>query len=159
MVSYKAVHINTYNVLIVNLSTRMIEYRYESYHLWEANIRSIMLENHDCIIFSQAGMYTISVGRRPKRVIQDQSGVEWMMHSLSSCDDLILEESNHLLFVMKDDHLEISIQEQYHDETGETFFEDIYKLNMKEMTLRELMLCQSIYSCRQQYDIINLIKE
>jgi hypothetical protein len=52
MVSYKSIHINTYNVLIVNLESKLIEYRYESYHLWEANIRSIMLDNHDCIIFS-----------------------------------------------------------------------------------------------------------
>ena len=52
MVSYKSIHINTYNVLIVNLETKLIEYRYECYHLWEANIRSIMLESNDCIIFS-----------------------------------------------------------------------------------------------------------
>jgi hypothetical protein len=58
-------------------------------------------------------MKIISLGTRPKKIVQDENGVEWMLHSLSSCDDLILEESNHLLFKMKDDddYLEISIQE------------------------------------------------
>lgn len=86
-------------------------------------------------------MQIISLGSQLKKVVQDQQGIEWMLHSLSSCDDLILEASNHLLFRMKDNHLEISIQEQYQDNVGETFFEDIYKLKIKEMTLRELMLC------------------
>jgi uncharacterized protein YueI len=47
IVSYKSIHINTYTVLMVNLETRKIEYRLESYHLWENNIQSIMLRNHD----------------------------------------------------------------------------------------------------------------
>ena len=47
IVSYKSIHINTYTVLMVNLETNQIEYRFESYHLWENNIQSIMLRNHD----------------------------------------------------------------------------------------------------------------
>ena len=38
VVSIKSIHINTYTVLIINLETRKIEYRFESYHLWENNI-------------------------------------------------------------------------------------------------------------------------
>ena len=47
MVSYKSIHINTYTILMINLETRKIEYRYEHYHLWENNIQSIILRNHD----------------------------------------------------------------------------------------------------------------
>ena len=97
-VSYKSVHINTYNILMVNLDTKMIEYRHESYHLWEANIRSILLQNLDCIIFSQDGMFIVNLGTKSKRIIQDKAGVTWMLHPLLSCTDLLLEDSNHLLF-------------------------------------------------------------
>lgn len=37
-------------------------------------------------------------------------------------------------------------------------FENIYKVNVQEMTLRELLLSQSVFSCRQQYDIVKLIE-
>ena len=39
-----------------------------------------------------------------------------MLHTLDSCRDLRLEESNHLMFLQKDNGLIISLQEQYVDE-------------------------------------------
>lgn len=50
------------------------------------------------------------------------------------------------------------MQEQYQDGDGETYFEDIYKFCIDEMSLRELLLCQSIFSCRQQFGIVKLIE-
>jgi len=41
---FKSIHINTYNVILVDLKTKMIIYRHESEHLWEASIRSFLLE-------------------------------------------------------------------------------------------------------------------
>jgi hypothetical protein len=116
---------------MVNLDTKMIEYRHESYHLWEANIRSILLQNLDCIIFSQDGMFIVNLGTKSKRIIQDKAGITWMLHPLLSCTDLLLEDSNHLLFSNQGNNMVVSIQEQYQDEYGETYFDDIYKLKIQ----------------------------
>ena len=45
---------------------------------------------------------------------------------------------------------QIAIQEQYEDpdKDNETNFDDIYKIKIYEITLRELLLIQSIYACR-----------
>ena len=45
VVCYKSIYINTYNILLINLQTKMIVYHYESKHMWEVEIRSILLEN------------------------------------------------------------------------------------------------------------------
>lgn len=52
----------------------------------------------------------------------------------------------------------ISIQEQFQDKFGETYFENIYKLKIHTIQLKQLMLLQSIYMCRQLYDIVKLIE-
>jgi len=51
-----------------------------------------------------------------------------MLHSLESCNDLRLEESNHLRFRHEGNKLILSVQEQFEDSELETFFEDIYKI-------------------------------
>mgnify|MGYP000515712643 CR=1 FL=1 len=43
----------------------------------------------------------MSLGFVDKRPVADQDKNLWMIHSLDSCNDLILEESNHLLFRRK----------------------------------------------------------
>lgn len=55
VVSYKSIHVNTYNILLISLETKMIVYRHESEHMFEASITSILLESHDFIMFSQNG--------------------------------------------------------------------------------------------------------
>lgn len=49
---YKSIYINTYNILLISLDTKMVLFRYETQHLWEASINSILLDNQDLIIFS-----------------------------------------------------------------------------------------------------------
>ena len=72
-----------------------------------------------------------------------------MIHSLDSCNDLILEKTNHVFFKRRGEELIISIQEQHFDQGGDTYFETIYKVRILDMSLRELLFCQSIFSCRQ----------
>ena len=43
------------------------------------------------------------------------------------------------------------------DMNGETGFMPIYKLNIETITLRELLLFQSIYVSRTETDIFNII--
>lgn len=83
-----------------------------------------------------------------------------MIHSVGSCNYLKLEDTNHLLFACQFyDNRQIWVQEQYNDLDGNTHFQDIYKVKINEITLRELMLVQSIFACRTQSDIELLVKD
>lgn len=127
IVAQKSIFINTYNVYVIDLATKRVVYRHESYHLWEASIRGLLLKNYDFIILSKDGQKVMSLGYRNKRDLRDDSGTTWQLHSLDSCRDLLLEPSNNLLFTRKQNEIIISVQEEY--QIGEdTNFEDIYKV-------------------------------
>lgn len=51
------------------------------------------------------------------------------------------------------------IQEQITNSLGETSYEDILKIRLNEITLRELLVLQSLYLCKTQSEIIELIKQ
>lgn len=84
-----------------------------------------------------------------------------MVHSLESCSYLKIEDTNHI-HITRPRHnatsRDIFIKEQYTDNNGETQFEDLYKISVQEMNLIELILIQSIFACRSQQHIINLIE-
>ena len=56
----------------------------------------------------------------------------------------------------------ISIVQQYtksNNKTGdETGFDPIYKIRIHDITLRELLLFQSLYVCKTQSDILHLVQ-
>lgn len=159
MVCYKSIYINTYNILLINLQTKMIVYHYQSKHMWEVEIRSILLENQDLVIFSDSGKKVISLAQSIKKKVRNQEGRVTMLHSLNSCQDLKLEPSNYLLFSQDAEGLKVTILEQYRSEIGETSFESIYNFSINEASLMDLLLFQSIFVCRQQFYIVNLIKK
>lgn len=72
----------------------------------------------------------MSLGFTDKRAVRDQDGKDWMIHSLDSCNDLILEETNHVFFRRQASEIIIHIQEQHIDQGGDTYFEDIYKVRI-----------------------------
>ena len=53
----------------------------------------------------------------------------------------------------------MNICEQYQEEGEETQFDNLYKLMIFEMELRECLISQSIMACKQQTDIVKLIME
>jgi len=55
VLSYKSIYINTYNVLVVDLETKLIQFRHEKYHLWEAKIAGVLLKNYEYVMISQDG--------------------------------------------------------------------------------------------------------
>lgn len=57
-----------------------------------------------------------------RKIVADVNGQQTMLHSLESCTDLKLEDSNHLLFSQIQDKLIVSVQEQYQSNDGETYF-------------------------------------
>lgn len=83
----------------------------------------------------------LQVGQKPSKVVKDKDGLNRMIHSLGKCDYLKIEPTNHLLFAMQFyDDRQICLQEQYNDNDGMTHFDDIFKIKIHEITLRELMM-------------------
>ena len=84
-----------------------------------------------------------------------------MVHSLDSCNYLKIEPNNHLKFMKakngETDRI-VMIQEQYIDQDGDTLYDDIYQLIISEMSLRDLLLIQSIFKCKTQNEIVQLIE-
>lgn len=52
VLSYKSIYINAYNVLVIDLKTKLIQFRYEKYHLWEAKIAGVLLKNYEYVMIS-----------------------------------------------------------------------------------------------------------
>ena len=83
-----------------------------------------------------------------------------MIHSLGSCDYLKIDERNHLLFSCQFyDDRQICVQEQYNDPVHMTTrFNDIYKVKVHDITLRELLLVQSLYVSTESGAAYKLVK-
>jgi len=76
---------------------------------------------------------------------------------------LKVDGDNYILFECAEEDRTISIQQEYSlksAETGEeTQFDKIYSIKIHEITLRELLLFESLYVCRTQSDIVNLVSQ
>uniref|UniRef100_A0A7S3ILI3 Ion transport domain-containing protein n=1 Tax=Strombidium inclinatum TaxID=197538 RepID=A0A7S3ILI3_9SPIT len=100
----------------------------------------------------------LALGEKPGRVVKDKDGLKRYIHSLGSVNYLKIESTNHLLFACQFyEDRQICLQEQYNDHDGNTHFDDIFKIKINEITLRELLLIQSIYACHTQSDIERLV--
>lgn len=83
-----------------------------------------------------------------------------MIHSLGSVNFLKIEKTNHILFACQYyDDRQVCIQEQYKDQCGQTNFTDIFRIKIWEITLRELMLLQSLYASKSVSDVERLVKD
>ena len=95
--------------------------------------------------------------RKPK-VVKDQEGNDRMIHPLSVCDSLKIEKSNHIYFACQYyDDRQVVMQEQFQDTERQTNFIDIFRVKVWEITLRELLFLQSIYTCEKVSDVENLV--
>ena len=135
--------------MVVDLETEKLNYWHESYQLWESQVKGFLLSTNEFMALSKDGINLLSLGNSAGRVIKDKDGLERFIHSLGSCNYLKIEKDNHLKFACQFyDDRQIWIQDQFEDKTGETQFTNIYKIKVSEITLRELLLVQSIYTCR-----------
>lgn len=98
VLSFKSEGINTYNVFVFNVETRMIRLWHESNNLYEDRIKGILLPTNDYIILNCNGMHLLNIGNSLKKIIIDSQGFRRMVHSLGGCNYLRLEENNHLFF-------------------------------------------------------------
>ena len=84
-----------------------------------------------------------------------------MIHSLESCNYLKVDNSNYILFACaKYSDRQVQVQQEFSKikaGSEETDFERIYNIKIWEITLRELLLFQSLYVCKTQSDIVDLV--
>lgn len=152
--------INTYNVFVFDLNDplKLIKYWFEGYQLWESKIKGFLLSTNDFLMLSKEGMSMIAIGNKKSRCIRDKDNQKRKVHSLGKCNYLKIEESNHIFFSMQFyDDRQICVQEQFKDSSNNTQFDDIFRIKIHEVTLRELMLIQSIFASSVQSDIEVLV--
>jgi len=148
VVSYKSIGINTFNVFVINLEDKLIKYWHEGYQLWESPVKGFLLNTNDFLILSKDGINVLALGEKPGRVIKDEEGFDRYIHSLGSINYIKIEKTNHLLFACQFyNDRQVCLQQQYVQD-GQTNFDDIFKIKVHEITLRELLLLQSIYACK-----------
>lgn len=117
-----------------------------------------MLTTNDFMILSKDGINLLALGEKAGKCVVDKDGLNRWIHSLGSCNYLKIEPTNHLLFACQFyDDRQICLQNQWVDEAAQTHFDDIFKIKVFEITLRELLLIQSIYACKTQGDIELLV--
>lgn len=80
-----------------------------------------------------------------------------MLHSMSSCDYLKLDAQNNIFFECAQEEKILRIQCQYKSKRGENRFEDIYKIKISAMNIRQLLLMQSIFHCDTSLDVLKLV--
>ena len=105
-------YINTYNVNIIDLNSKLIIFRHESFQLWESQIRAFLTTlNNDYVMLSKQGISIMALGDVEKRKFTDKNGQDVMLHSLESTNYLKVEKNNHILFQDEGEYKYILIQE------------------------------------------------
>jgi hypothetical protein len=127
-------------------------------------VTGFLLPTNDFLILNERGVDLISLGSVQQREQSDSEGIMRNLHGLGMCDYLKIEPTNHILFALQFyDNRKLCIQQQYSCDTyenrGVTQFELIHQISISELTLRELLLMQSIFSVTRPSDIPKLIRE
>lgn len=165
MLAYKTVFVNTYSVILLDISryTKMnMLIHFESFHLFELNICATILESsEDFVTVSSKGMDVINLSSMNKRLVQGPKNNEYMVHSLDSFSFLKLDNTNNLVIKQNQDGSTIYIQQEYAPQkaTEENYFIDIYQVRISTVTLRELLIFQSLYLCPTPSSIIDLVND
>lgn len=87
-----------------------------------------------------------------------------MLHSLQSSNYLKVDPENYLLFASaKMEKREIRVQQEYEKSSGgqgqETEFLEVYGVKLWQITLRELLLLNSIYLSKTLSSIVDIVND
>lgn len=145
-------------MLVINIDTGRISYRHDNYQLWESPVLGFLNTfSNDFVILNKEGTSFLPLGELEKRSIYNPDGTYRMVHSLPSCSYLKVAGSNLLTFERPkqgSNNRVVKVQEQQYDNYGNTYYDDIYNVHIDEMTLRELMVIQSIFMCDTVLDVV-----
>ena len=78
VISYKTIYINTFNILVMDISAKTTEksiiFSHESFQLWESEINAILTNrNLDFVTLNREGINIVALGSVDKRVIMDST--------------------------------------------------------------------------------------
>ena len=120
IISFKTCYLNTYNVIVQDLSPEKKEdrktlFRHEAFQLWETKVTGlILLKNKDYVSFSKSGINVLAMGRIPKKPILDCEKQQKMIHSLDSLSFLKVEPINFMNYQCQDyNNRVISIEHEW----------------------------------------------
>lgn len=121
VVSFKMIGINTFNVFVIDLDTKLIKYWHESYQLWESKVKGFLLSSNEFMILSKDGINVIMLGEKKPRVLKDKDGQIRLLHSLGEMNYLKIEPTGHVYFSCQFYHdRQVCLQEQYQDMNNNT---------------------------------------
>ena len=119
--------------------------------------------NQDFVSISANGISVLDLSPTTNRKLKSNLGEGLMLHSLEAFNYLCIDPNNVILFDLTNEESQITVQHQYtkHNkfEGDQTMFDSIYKVRVFDITLRELLLLQSIQLSMTQSDILGLVKE
>jgi len=97
VISYCSQYINTYNIFLLNLKTKKLDFWHESYALFETELTGFLLENDDFLTLTKDGMFNISLRDNPRpRKVKDAYGEKKKLHSIGSLNYLKIAPDNHI---------------------------------------------------------------
>ena len=127
----------------------------------------LLNKNKDFLHLSKAGMWVLSMGSDEQRTIKDINGMDRTIHSLESFNFLKVDKNNFLVFeCAKSSNRVVSINQEYVKKGGgenssgdETLFTNLMKVQIHTVTLRQLLLFNSLYVCKTLTDIIDIVND
>ena len=123
----------------------------------------LLTDSKDFLSFTKAGINVLALGQVPKRKIVDNEGQNKMIHSLDSLSFLKVDPSNLMNFKCQEySNRQVSIEQEHTSGDAQSaerdnYYYDIYKIKIHEVTLRELLILQSLYLCKTQSEISSLV--
>lgn len=139
ILAFKIIYINVYSVFAVDISvedTEAIQFRHESFQMFESECTGLMLNNEtrDFVHCNNTGMYVMSFmtnkhdsqqtnGKKSdnvlidKRRLVDDRGSLKMLHSIESCNFLRLDPQNYV-------HLECQDENEYYVTIKQEYIKD-----------------------------------
>lgn len=156
------IYTNTYTILIIDRKTARVLYKHSNYQLWESPCYGFLSTLHnDFIILNKDGMSFVKLNEHEMRKsFNNQDGIKRMIHSIGSANYLKIEASNMVDYQsamgVQTSH-SVTIQQQYLDNFGNTYYDDIFRLELHKMRLKELILIESLFRLETSGDIIRVI--
>ena len=104
VISYKSIYVNVYNIFIIDIETGNVDYKYESFCLWENNIHSFFnTVSEELVTLRQEGMFVTSLKLNLKdRILNDNNDIDLRCHNMIACNYLKIAPENNILFKCTD---------------------------------------------------------
>ena len=169
VLGYKTISINSYTTMVIDLTVeakkgRLTLQKHEAFQLWESSISGLLLQNSkDFLTFSKTGINILALGTKDQKALKDNLGFDKIVHSLDSLSHLKVDALNFTNFKCQDyENRVLSVEQEWQetlpDGTIGTYYDEIYKIKIFEVSLRELLILMSFYVSKTSSDIVNLIK-